>query len=134
MFFKFRPKESPWEVVERKAVDPVRMYEDEELDLDTVNDGDICGTYVFDVKKHDQSEANMRNAVGIARQQLLQEIATKGFNILLTERVSWSLTVYRQGKRRRIEVRYSGCPAHTTGKLPPLYPPPFMDVLKDLCS
>lgn len=57
-----------------------------ELDLDIVNQSDICGTYVFDVKKHDQSEADLRNAVVIARQQLLQEIATKGLNVLLTER------------------------------------------------
>ncbi|KAJ3870151.1 hypothetical protein EV359DRAFT_76145 [Lentinula novae-zelandiae] len=86
MLFKLRRKESPWEVAERKLVDPVLMYEEEELDLDIVNQSDICGTYVFDVKKHDQSEADLRNAVVIARQQLLQEIATKGLNVLLTER------------------------------------------------
>ncbi|KAJ4476747.1 hypothetical protein J3R30DRAFT_3292448 [Lentinula aciculospora] len=130
MFFKFRPKESPWEVVEGKAVDSVLMYEDEELDLDTVNDGEICGTYVFDVKKHNQNEADVRNAVVIARQHLLQEVTTKGFNILLTE--SWNLTIYRQGKRRRIEVRYCGCPARALGKLPLIHPPPFMEVLRDL--
>ncbi|KAJ3815028.1 hypothetical protein F5876DRAFT_72408 [Lentinula aff. lateritia] len=129
MFFKLRRKESPWEVAERKLVDPVLMYEEEELDLDVVNPTDICGTYVFDVKKHDQSEADLRNAVVIARQQLLQEIATKGLNVLLTE--SWNLTVYRQGKRRRIEVRYSGRPAHACGKLPLIHPPPFMELLRD---
>ncbi|KAJ3793627.1 hypothetical protein GGU11DRAFT_691432 [Lentinula aff. detonsa] len=132
MFFKFRPKESPWEVVERKTVDPVRMYGDEELHIARVNDVDICGTYVFDVKKHGQSDADVRNAVVIARQQLLREITTKGFNILLTE--SWNLTVYRQVKHRRIEVRYCGRPAHATGKLPSIHAPPFMDVLKDLYS
>ncbi|KIK71270.1 hypothetical protein GYMLUDRAFT_324493 [Collybiopsis luxurians FD-317 M1] len=132
MFFKLRPKESPWEVVERKAVDPVPMFhEDEDLDLDTVNDCDICGNYVFDVKLHAKNQADIRNAVIIARQQLLQEVAKKGFNVLLIE--SWSLTVHRRGKHHRIEVGYSGRPAHASGKLPPIQPPPFMEVLKD-CS
>ncbi|KAE9410820.1 hypothetical protein BT96DRAFT_930798 [Gymnopus androsaceus JB14] len=118
MLFKLRPKESPWEVVERKAVDPVSMYpEDEE-----------AGTYVFELP-NDKSEADVRNAIVIARQQLLKEVAKKGFNILLSE--SWNLTIYRRGKHYRIEVRYCGRPAHTLGKLPSIHPPPFMEVLKD---
>lgn len=46
---------------------------------------DTCGTYVFDVK-HLQKGAEFRNALLFARQQLLQVIAKKGFNVLLLER------------------------------------------------
>jgi len=110
-------------------VDPVPMFdEDEELDLDSLNDCDIAGTYVFELP-HDKNEADVRNAIVIARQQLLQEVAKKGFNVLLLE--SWDMTIYRRGKDHRIEVRYCGRPAHASGKLPSLHPPPFIEVLKD---
>jgi len=108
------------------------MYdEDEDLDFDTVNDYDIRGTYVFDVKLHKKNDAEIRNAVIISRQQLLQEVAKKGFNHLLSE--SWNLTILRRNKRYRIEVQYCGRPVHTSRYLPSTQLPPFMEVLKD-CS
>ncbi|KAJ6574870.1 hypothetical protein B0H19DRAFT_1254514 [Mycena capillaripes] len=130
MLFNFRRKEIPWEVVDSKAIEPVPTYYDEDKDLDIVSVGeaDTCGTYVFHVD-HLKNAADLRNAVVFARQQLLQEVAKKGFNALLSE--SWNLTIFRRGKRHRVQVNYNGRPAHIVGDLPPLRPPPFMQVLQD---
>jgi len=103
-----RRKETPWEVVDSKAVEPVPMYYDDEgtlsartfsillillsayLDLDIVRVGDTdkCGTYVFEVK-HFPKDGQLRNAVFFAREQLLQEAAKKDFNVLLLERCAY---------------------------------------------
>ncbi|KAF8707296.1 hypothetical protein AX14_013655 [Amanita brunnescens Koide BX004] len=48
-----------------------------------------------------------------ARQQLIEEIARKGYNVLLYE--SWRAVVHRRGKEHRVEVRYSGRPARISG-------------------
>jgi len=130
MLFKFRRKEVPWEVVSNKTIEPVAMYydEDKELDIVSVGDTNTCGTYVFHVKQL-KNAADLRNAVVFARQQLLQEVGKRGFNVLLSE--SWDLTIYRQGKRHRVQVEYKGRPAHVVGDLLPLRPPPFLQVLQD---
>jgi hypothetical protein len=123
-----RRKETPWEVVDSKAVDPVPMYyDDEDLDIVRVGDADTCGTYVFEVK-HLPKDTQLRSAVFFAREQLLQEAAKKNFNVLLLE--SWNLTLYRRGKQYRVEVRYNGRPAHALGKIPSRRPPPFIRVLE----
>ncbi|KAJ7107669.1 hypothetical protein C8R43DRAFT_1044942 [Mycena crocata] len=126
----FRRKEVPWEVVDSKTIEPVPMYydEDEELDIASVGEADTCGTYVFHVGQL-KNTADLRNAVVFARQQLLQEVEKKGFNVLLSE--SWNLTIYRRGKRHRVQVEYHGRPARIVGHLPALRPPPFMQVLQD---
>jgi len=107
-----RRKETPWEVVDSKAVEPVPMYYDDEgtfsplplafsfltdtlssyLDLDIVRVGetDKCGTYVFEVK-HFPKDGHLRNAVFFAREQLLQEAAKTDFNVLLLERCAYPL-------------------------------------------
>ncbi|KAJ7071251.1 hypothetical protein C8F01DRAFT_424744 [Mycena amicta] len=129
MLFKLRRKEVPWEVVDNKAVEPVPNYYDEDKDLDIVSIGETAsGTYVFHVKQLSDA-AELRNAVVFARQSLMQEIAKRGYNVLLSE--SWNMTLYRRGKRHRVQVNYSGRPARIEGDLPPLRPPPFMQVLQD---
>jgi len=132
MLFHFRRKEIPWEVVDSKAIEPVATgmyYEDDKgLDMVSVSEVDTCGTYVFHLDRL-KNAADLRNAVVFARQQLLQEVAKKGFNVLLSE--SWDLTIFRRGKRHRVQVNYNGRPACIVGDLPPLRPPPFMQVLQD---
>ncbi|KAK0246003.1 hypothetical protein EDD85DRAFT_1017016 [Armillaria nabsnona] len=130
MLFKFRRHwETPWEVVDSKAVKPVYMYYDDEdsLDIVAVSDADTRGTYVFEVNH--LTRTALRNAVTFSRQQLIHQVAKKGFNVLVLE--SWRLTVFRRGKSHRVEVMYSGRPAEALGKLPHLPPPPFMDVLHE---
>jgi hypothetical protein len=56
-----------------------------DLDVIRIGDTDTCGTYVFEVK-HIPKDAQVRNAVFFAREQLLQEVAKKNFNVLLLER------------------------------------------------
>ena len=51
----------------------------------SVGDVDTVGTYIFDVM-HLKKGNDLRKAVLFARQQLLQVIAEKGFNVLLLER------------------------------------------------
>lgn len=116
-------------MVDSKAVKPVYMYYDDEdsLDIVAVSDVDTRGTYLFDVN-HLTCVA-LRNAVTFSRQQLIQEVAKKDFNVLLLE--SWRLTIFRRGKSHRIEIMYSGRPAQVLGKLPHLPPPPFIDVLHE---
>ncbi|KAF5377552.1 hypothetical protein D9615_005201 [Tricholomella constricta] len=126
--FNFRRRETPWEVVDSRAVDAIPMYyEDEELDIAIVGEADTRGTYVFEVNPRKKAP-DLRKAVEFARQQLLEEVVKKGYNILLLE--SWQLTVYRRGKEHRIEVQYNGRPARAQGKLPARRPPPFMAVLE----
>lgn len=94
-----------------------------ELDVLSVGDADTCRTYVFDVKRL-IGKSELRDAVVFARQQLLQEVTKKGYNVLLLERCvlvaapvalrisslfySWKLTVLRRGKQNRIQVEYNG--------------------------
>ncbi|KAJ7293346.1 hypothetical protein C8J57DRAFT_1042995 [Mycena rebaudengoi] len=131
MLFNFRRKEIPWEVVDSKTVEPVPVYydQDKELDVVSVGEADMCGTYVFEVEQL-KNAAELQKLVTFARQQLFQVVSKKGFNILLLE--SWSLTIYRRGKRHRVQVEYNGRPARIVGDLPPLRPPPFMQVLRDI--
>jgi hypothetical protein len=107
MLFTFRRRETPWEVVDNRAVEPVPMYYEDEggrfpyrcrcvpetneifadLDIIYVGDNDTVGTYVFDVKRN----SDFRDTLSFSRQLLLQEIAKKGLNVLLMERyVSFS--------------------------------------------
>jgi hypothetical protein len=115
-----------------------------DLDIVRVGDMDTRGTYVFEVKHFPKGD-QFRNAVFFARQQLLQEVAKRSFNVLLLERyvlayqycmsllnespLSWNLTLYRRGKQYRVEVRYNGRPAEALGKVPSRRPPPFIRVL-----
>lgn len=118
-----------------------------DLDIVRVGDMDTRGTYVFEVKHFPKGD-QFRNAVFFARQQLLQAVAKKNFNVLLLERcaftyhrvssrnsivirhLSWDLTLYRRGKQYRVEVRYNGRPAEALGKIPSRRPPPFIRVLE----
>ncbi|KAK7064422.1 hypothetical protein R3P38DRAFT_2824401 [Favolaschia claudopus] len=130
MLFHFRRKEIPWEVVDSKAIEPVHMYydEDKDFDISSIGDVDSCGRYVFQVQQSNNT-TELQNAVVFARQQLLKEVGKKGYNVLLSE--SWDLTIYRRGKRHRVQVNYCGRPARIVGDLPTLRPPPFMQVLQD---
>ncbi|KAG5719312.1 hypothetical protein E4T56_gene13296 [Termitomyces sp. T112] len=126
--FNFRRKEVPWEVVNSSTVDAVPMYyEDEDLEIAFTGQSNIRGTYVFDVSSGTKVP-ELRRVIEFARQQLLQRIAKKGYNILLLE--GWQLTVYRRGKEHRIEVQYTGRPARAFGKLPESRSPPFTAVLE----
>ncbi|ETW87486.1 hypothetical protein HETIRDRAFT_243376, partial [Heterobasidion irregulare TC 32-1] len=105
-----RRQESPWEVVDSKSVEPVSIWDDEEvqsrpfpdLEIIYIHDTPVTRTYVFDIKK----EKDFENALSFAQQQLLQEVRTKGYNVLWHE--SWRVTLFRKGKKHRVEVRYSG--------------------------
>ncbi|OBZ78840.1 hypothetical protein A0H81_00552 [Grifola frondosa] len=122
----FHRTTEPWEIVERRTVEAVPMYAEDELEeIDVVRVADVPmgGTYVFDLRKG----ADLRRAVVFARQQLLQEALAKNYNVLLTE--GYTFTHMRKGKRHRAEVRYIARPAHALGKLPPTPQPPFMAVL-----
>jgi len=130
--FRTRRKEIPWEVVDCKTVEPVYYdNEDEGLDVVRVGDTDIRRTCVFEVKRFPK-DTQLRHAVFLAREFLLQEATTMKFNVLLLE--SWSLTLYRRGKQYRVAVQYSGRPAHALGKILPRQPPPFIQILDECYS
>ncbi|KAJ6604419.1 hypothetical protein DFH09DRAFT_898337 [Mycena vulgaris] len=131
MLFSFRRKEVPWEVVDSKAIEPVPTYYDEDkgTSISYLWAMPTCVEhYIFHVDQLKNAE-DLRNAVVFARQQLLREVGKKGFNVLLSE--SWNMTIYRRGKRHRVQVEYNGRPARVLGDLPALRPPPFMQVLQD---
>ncbi|THH16769.1 hypothetical protein EW146_g3931 [Bondarzewia mesenterica] len=150
--------ESPWEVVDMRSVQPVPVWEDEDgqslslvfhlaaprgisrdpsdfgfisshladLDVIYIHDGMVSRTYVFDVRK----EQDFENALMFAQQQLLQEVQTKGYNILWRE--GWQVTLLRKGKKHRVEVRYVARPACVSSAKPLLtQSPPFMGVLRE---
>lgn len=126
--FVTRRQESPWEVVDSKSVEPVSIWDDEEdLEIIYIHDTPVTRTYVFDIKK----EKDFENALSFAQQQLLQEVRTKGYNVLWHE--SWRVTLFRKGKKHRVEVRYSGRPACLSSDKPLLSPsPPFLGVLNEM--
>ncbi|KAF8649751.1 hypothetical protein AX16_005521 [Volvariella volvacea WC 439] len=108
MMFNFRRKEVPWEIVDSKGIEPVPThYDDEEEDLDitAISESDAHGTYLFEARDVKQ-KVDVGRAVGFARQELLKQLASKGFNAFLTE--SWNVTHLRRGKQHRVEVQYSG--------------------------
>ncbi|KAI6153302.1 hypothetical protein BKA82DRAFT_1002446 [Pisolithus tinctorius] len=124
-----RRREDPWEVVGCETVNPVSMLDSEDDDdLIYVHEGDTCGRYIFDFTKQVPSGVHCASALQFARQQLLQQVTTKGYNILLEE--GWSLTLLRRGERHRIQVDYTGRPGCMSGKLPPLRAPPFVALLE----
>ncbi|KAL4069382.1 hypothetical protein J3A83DRAFT_3544800 [Scleroderma citrinum] len=130
-WFRRRYHEAPWEVVGCKTIVPVFMFdseEDDELEFVYAQEVDTCRRYIFEFTNHTPSGIHCANAVLFARQQLLQQVAKEGFNVLLLE--GWSLTLLRQGRRHRIQVDYSGRPGCVAGKLPPLRPPPFIALLE----
>ena len=93
----------------------------EDLDIKAVSKAVIGRTYAFEVKTW-RGKDDIFNALMFARQQLIEEIARKGYNVLLYERYtltlvreaesdhmsSWRAIVHRRGKEHRVEVRYSG--------------------------
>ncbi|KAF8845409.1 hypothetical protein BDN67DRAFT_987106 [Paxillus ammoniavirescens] len=124
-----RKNEPPWEVVGCEIVEPVFMFDGgDELDVVRVRGMSMSGKYIFDFKKHAPNGAQGVSTVLFARQQLMQEITKKSYNILLIE--GWTLTRLRQGKHYRIEVDYTGRPGYVSGKLPVPRPPPFIAVLE----
>ncbi|KIK97650.1 hypothetical protein PAXRUDRAFT_135840 [Paxillus rubicundulus Ve08.2h10] len=124
-----RKNEPPWEVVGCEIVEPVFMFDGgDELDVVRVRGISMSGKYIFDFKKHAPNGAQGVSTVLFARQQLMQEITKKNYNILLLE--GWTLTRLRQGKHHRIEVDYTGRPGYVSGKPPAPRPPPFIAVLE----
>ncbi|KIL71071.1 hypothetical protein M378DRAFT_67051 [Amanita muscaria Koide BX008] len=104
---RWRRKEIPWEVVGAHEVDPVRMFDEDEADLDirAIGNRVIRRTYFFNIRE--QNGGNIvQSAVIFARQLLIKEIQTRGFNVLLYERRVFLL--YRRGNQHRVEVRYRG--------------------------
>ncbi|TFK76873.1 hypothetical protein BDN72DRAFT_830041 [Pluteus cervinus] len=130
--FWLRRKEIPWELVERRTVDAVPTYYDDEVfDVAAVGKADAHGTYIYDLqelRKSTNISTNIADAVVFSRKQLLQRAEENGFNALLLE--SWEVTIYRKGKRYRLEVKYSGRPARINGKVAKHRPPPFMALLR----
>lgn len=118
---RWRRKEIPWEVVGAHEVDPVRMFdEDEDLDIRAIGNRVIRRTYFFNIR--DQNGSNIvQSAIIFARQLLIKEIQTRGFNVLLYE--SWGAVLYRRGNQHRVEVRYRGMPARIVGKVHDTNPP-----------
>ncbi|KIM66960.1 hypothetical protein SCLCIDRAFT_21324 [Scleroderma citrinum Foug A] len=130
----FRRRNAPWEVVGCETIAPVLMFDsevdslDEEIEFVYAEGVDTCRRYIFDFTSHTPSGIHCASAVLFARQQLLQQVEKRGFNVLLQE--GWTLTLLRQGRRHRIQVDYTGRPGCVSGKLPPLRPPPFMALLE----
>jgi len=124
MLFNFRRKEVPWEVVDNSIVEPVSMVnESEDLYISRIGENNTVGTYVFDIR----GTQDFRRALAFSRKLLLQEMAKRGFNILLVE--SWRLTILRKGRHHRVEIRYGGRPARAFGKVPYKTLPPFINIL-----
>ncbi|KAF9644693.1 hypothetical protein BDM02DRAFT_3068367, partial [Thelephora ganbajun] len=127
-FFRRRRREpaTSWEVVEYKIVEPVPVCDEDEEDLDIsiVAEEDMTRSFVFDFTKATQAT----NAVAFARQLLLQEIAKRNYNMLLTE--GWEFVLSRKGRDHRAEVRYTGRPAYAEGKSRKQRPPPFVGMLQ----
>jgi len=120
----FRRKETPWEVVESKRIEPVAMYDaDDDLDLIWVGESELSRTITYNLK----GCHHLLHAVNHARSRVLQDAARRGYNVLLCE--GWQLTLLRKGNRYRVEVCYVGRPAAVVGKVPELPPPPFVSLL-----
>ncbi|KAK7058262.1 hypothetical protein VNI00_001893 [Paramarasmius palmivorus] len=131
--FKLRPKDTPWEVVGMRSVQPVSMYHEaelEDLNVVQVSSRDMSRTYVFDVRRS-QIHNVKKQAMEFARKQLLLEASKHGYNVLILE--GWKMTIFRREKLHRIEVQYNGRPAQAIGKMPRgKNRPPFMEqVLRD---
>lgn len=118
-----------------------------DLEIERVSDTDSVRTYVFDLKLK-YNRTSLRNAVVFARQQLLEEVAKKNYNLFLQEGYvhpilscllhllrhlphSWTLTVYRRDKSYRIEVQYIARSARVQGQLPAPRLPPYMALLQN---
>ena len=107
----FRRKETPWEVVDSKSVDPVCLYYDDDLDVDgktcmklcidslikltscvidleivAIKNTNVTRTYLVDIKDDARQSVDLRKAVIFAREQLLQEAKKNGYNMLWLER------------------------------------------------
>ncbi|KAG7099455.1 hypothetical protein E1B28_001306 [Marasmius oreades] len=132
IIFGLRPKESAWEVVKRRSVEPVLMYHgDEDLNIMKIQDRNIHRSFVFEVSSNSAKLRSVtRNAIIFARQQLLSEFSQKGYNTLMLE--GWMLAIYKKEKLHRIEIQYTGRPAYVRGKFDDTRRPPFMEeVLAD---
>ncbi|KAK7694430.1 hypothetical protein QCA50_001616 [Cerrena zonata] len=128
----FRRKEIPWEVVGTKYVDPVPMYdEDEVLDVVRVSRTDTSIKFMHDIYEM----SDIRRAIQTARLLLLQRIQQDRYNTLLSE--GWQITVLRKGNKHRVEVTYTGRAAYISAKPKSRSAPPFLDVLefyrRDIC-
>nr|GAT47890.1 predicted protein [Mycena chlorophos] len=126
MPLSLRRKDGPvWDTVFYTDIEPVHNYYDEDKDLDVVSvaEADASGSYTFNFGRLRNDAEDLRNAV------LLEEIGKRGYNALLSE--SWSMTLFRRNKRHRVAVVYSGRPARMEGDMPPLRPPPFLQLLRD---
>ncbi len=60
------------------------IHDTDSLDIVAVSDADTRGTYVFEVNH--LTRTALRNAVTFSRQQLIHQVAKKGFNVLVLER------------------------------------------------
>jgi len=120
----FRRKETPWEVVDSRSVDPVYMYyedDSEDLQIISINDTNLSRTYLLDIKHDRPQTADLRKAVIFAREQLLQEAKKNGYNIFWLE--SWRMTLLRKGRSYRVEVQYKARPARALNKVLNRHPP-----------
>ncbi|CCM02200.1 uncharacterized protein FIBRA_04280 [Fibroporia radiculosa] len=133
--------DAPWEVVDAKSVDPVKMYDDEDsLDIIRISHTSLKASYVFNVKtqyvhEDDTSghKVDLQAALRFTRARVLQEASRLGYNTLLLE--GWSITLLRKPSRSthhtlfRMALRYIARPAfvHTPGER---LPPPFLDLLQ----
>ncbi|VDB84502.1 unnamed protein product [Peniophora sp. CBMAI 1063] len=117
-----------WEVVDSKSVDPVHAWDCDDMDdsdaeILAVHGEDIVRSYIFEVR----SPGDVSKAVSAAQHRLLQEARTMGYNALWRE--GWQMTLFRQGSRLRIEVRYTAMPASLSAAPLKTPRPPFIGVL-----
>ncbi|KAI9057186.1 hypothetical protein FKP32DRAFT_1638596 [Trametes sanguinea] len=122
----FHQDTEAWEVVDSKAVEPIPVYSEnelQELQVARVHNTSMHRTYMFDLKH----AADLPSAVVFARNKLLQEAAEKEYGIFITE--GWSVTHLRKGKDHRAEVRYTARPASVLSKDIPSREPPFLAIL-----
>ncbi|OSD06006.1 hypothetical protein PYCCODRAFT_1431825 [Trametes coccinea BRFM310] len=122
----FHQDTEAWEVVDSKAVEPIPVYSEDELQgmqVTRVYSTTMHRTYMFDMKH----AADLPSAVVFARSKLLQEAAEKEYNIFISE--GWSVTHLRKGKDHRVEVRYTARPASVSSKDIPTRDPPFLAIL-----
>ncbi|KAF7339666.1 hypothetical protein MSAN_02181600 [Mycena sanguinolenta] len=145
MLFHFRRKEDPWEVVDSKIIEPVHMYDEEEdLDVASVGEVDTCGTYFFNVGQL-KDATDLKKCGRIRTTAAPHRDGQKGIQCPVVGKLGFDPLSPREAPSGSSELWRTSyvtyllaadktnvvLAARVVGNLPPLRPPPFMQVLQD---